>query len=102
MDMPVVASVAVTAAGLFALHGRFPDVPVVLGAAARLRGAHDPTDPQVSALSQQARAALGEEAFAEAYEQGWQLSTSAALRATDTAFRALQQLDFSARPRRKV
>ncbi|MFC0549162.1 BTAD domain-containing putative transcriptional regulator [Kutzneria chonburiensis] len=102
MDMPVVASVAVTAAGLSALHGRHYDVALVLGAAARLRGAHDPTDPQVQALSRHARAALGAEAFDAAYDQGWHLSTSEALRTTDTAFRTLQSLDFSSRPRRKV
>jgi len=102
MDMPVVASVAVTAAGLFALHGRDLDVGLVLGAAARLRGAHDPTDPQVQALSEHAVSALGTEAFAAAYEQGWGLLTAEALRSTDTAFRTLQSIDFSARPRRKV
>jgi predicted ATPase/DNA-binding SARP family transcriptional activator len=102
MDMPVVASVAVTAAGLFALHGRHHDVALVLGAAARLRGAHDPTDPQVQALTEQARSALGAQPFDAAYEQGWQLSTAAALRTTDTAFRTLQSIDFAARPRRKV
>jgi predicted ATPase len=85
MDMPVVATVAVTVAGLAALQGRYLDVAAVLGAAARLRGAHDPTDPQVSALSHRARAALGDETFAEVYESGWQLDTSKALTRADPA-----------------
>ncbi|MGW7532212.1 hypothetical protein [Amycolatopsis sp. NPDC054798] len=46
---------------------------MILGAAARLRGAHDRTDLQVRALSSRARLTLGEERFAEAYESGWQL-----------------------------
>ncbi|MFE0023983.1 BTAD domain-containing putative transcriptional regulator [Amycolatopsis sp. NPDC059021] len=84
-DMPVVAMVAVTAAGLAAQYGRHHDVAVLLGAAARLRGAHDPTEPQVRALSSQGRAVLGDEGFAEAYETGWRLDVPAALIRTDPA-----------------
>ncbi|MFJ5678300.1 ATP-binding protein [Streptomyces sp. NPDC093097] len=84
-DMPFVAMVAVTVAGLAALHGRHRDVAGLLGAAARLRGAHDRTDPQVRALSSRSRLALGEERFTEAYETGWQLDPPAALTRTDPA-----------------
>jgi tetratricopeptide (TPR) repeat protein len=78
-DLPIVATVAVTVAGLAELYGRHRDVAVLLGAAARLRGAHDQTDPRVRTLSNHGRAALGDEQFAEAYETGRQLTAPAAL-----------------------
>ncbi|MGW3009957.1 BTAD domain-containing putative transcriptional regulator [Streptomyces sp. NPDC001219] len=84
-DMPIVATVAVTVAGLAALHGRHREVAVLLGAAARLRGAHDRTDPQIRTLSSRSRAALGDAHFTEAYETGWQLEVTAALHRTDPA-----------------
>ncbi|MGX1851746.1 BTAD domain-containing putative transcriptional regulator [Streptomyces sp. NPDC055299] len=84
-DLPIVATVAVTVAGLAALYGRYRDVAVLLGAAARLRGAHDRTDLQVRTLSGRGRAALGDERFAEAYEIGWQLDAPAALTRVDPA-----------------
>lgn len=84
-DLPIVATVAVTVAGLAALYERFDDVAVLLGAAARLRGAHDHTDPQVRALSGRGRAALGTERFDTAYDIGWQLDAPAALARTDPA-----------------
>ncbi|GGV02828.1 SARP family transcriptional regulator [Streptomyces albospinus] len=84
-DMPFVATVAVTVAGLAALYGRHRDVAGLLGAAARLRGAHDRTDPQVRTLSSRSRLALGDDRFVEAYETGWQLDPPAALTRTDPA-----------------
>ncbi|MCA6091883.1 AfsR/SARP family transcriptional regulator [Streptomyces sp. SCA3-4] len=84
-DMPIVATVAVGVAGLAALHGRHSEAAVLLGAAARLRGAHDRTDPQTRTLSSRSRTALGDERFAEAYETGWQLDATAALARTDPA-----------------
>lgn len=84
-DMPIVATVAVTVAGLAALYERYEDVAVLLGAAARLRGAHDRTDPQVRSLSDHGRTALGDNDFAEAYATGWQLDTPAALARVDPA-----------------
>ncbi|AWN31123.1 BTAD domain-containing putative transcriptional regulator [Streptomyces sp. NEAU-S7GS2] len=84
-DMPIVATIAVTVAGLAALHGRYREVAVLLGAAARLCGAHDRTDPQIRTLSDRSRAALGNERFAEVYETGWQLDVTAALSRTDPA-----------------
>ncbi|MFI1915453.1 AfsR/SARP family transcriptional regulator [Nocardia sp. NPDC020380] len=84
-DLPIVATVAVTVAGLAALYDRFEDAAVVLGAAARLRGAHDPTDLQVRASSERSRVALGNERFDAAYETGWQLAAPAAVNRVDPA-----------------
>ncbi|GGK77914.1 AfsR/SARP family transcriptional regulator [Mangrovihabitans endophyticus] len=84
-DMPILAMVSVTVARLAALHGRFRDTAVLLGAAARLRGAHDHTDRQICGLSRSGRAALGDDGFARAYEAGWELDVPAALTRTDPA-----------------
>ena len=84
-DMPILAMVAVTAAGLTELYGWHRDTAYLLGAAARLRGTHDPTEVQVRELSRRGRAALGGTAFAEAYEMGWQLDGKTALAQTDPA-----------------
>ncbi|WP_030659907.1 BTAD domain-containing putative transcriptional regulator [Streptomyces rimosus] len=84
-DLPIVATVALTTAGLAALHGRFHDTAVLLGAAARLRGAHDPTEPTVRALTRRGRAALGAEPFAEAYGTGRRMDAPAAVARTDPA-----------------
>ncbi|MFF2039149.1 BTAD domain-containing putative transcriptional regulator [Kitasatospora sp. NPDC058170] len=84
-DLPVVATVAVTVAGLAELHGRHRDAAVTLGAAARLRGAHDRTDPHIRMLSTRARTALGDSDFTEAYTAGWQLTVTAAFARADPA-----------------
>ncbi|WP_460443761.1 BTAD domain-containing putative transcriptional regulator [Amycolatopsis cihanbeyliensis] len=84
-DMPILATVAVTVAGVAALYGRYRDMAALLGAAARLRGAHDRTDPQVRALSDRGRAELGDEGFATEYEKGWQLAPLAALTSANPA-----------------
>jgi predicted ATPase/DNA-binding SARP family transcriptional activator len=84
-DMPILSLVAVTAAGLAELRGRPRDVALVLGAAARLRGTHDRTDPQIRELIGRAQTALGEEAFAEAYDQAWKLERKTASAQVDPA-----------------
>ncbi|WP_426502328.1 ATP-binding protein [Dactylosporangium sp. McL0621] len=84
-ELPALSPVAVHAAALAAARGRWPEPAVLLGVAARLRGAHDRTDPQVRALASPARAAMGAEAFAAAYEQGWELDPGAAVTAADPA-----------------
>lgn len=84
-DVPILAVVAVTTAALAEACGRPHESAVLLGAAARLRGAHDPTDPQVRELSARGRAALGEEAFAAAYGTGRRLDRRAATAEVDPA-----------------
>ncbi|ANZ39685.1 SARP family transcriptional regulator [Lentzea guizhouensis] len=65
-EMPNLASVAVTAAALAAGKGQPHDSAVLLGLAARLRGAHDTTDPQIRELTRQ------DAEFAAAYAKGWE------------------------------
>ncbi|MEV8363600.1 BTAD domain-containing putative transcriptional regulator [Streptomyces niveus] len=84
-DVPILAVVAVTTAALAEAYGRPHESAVLLGAAARLRGAHDPTDPQVRELTARGRAALGEEAFAAAYGTGRRLDRGAATAEVDPA-----------------
>ena len=84
-DMPILSMVAVTAARLAEHYGRHRDVALLLGAAARLRGTHDRTDRLIRAMANRSRAALGEDAFAEAYQAGWQLESRAASAQVDPA-----------------
>ncbi|MFI6599376.1 BTAD domain-containing putative transcriptional regulator [Nonomuraea sp. NPDC050536] len=84
-DLPILSLVAVNAAALAEAHGRHHESAVLLGAASRLRGAHDRTDPQVRDLTRRGRAALGEEAFAAAYGKGWELDGKTAVTEVDPA-----------------
>ncbi|WP_205825456.1 hypothetical protein [Microbispora catharanthi] len=76
---------AVNAAVLAEAHGRHHESAVLLGAASRLRGAHDRTDRQVRELTRRGRAALGEEVFAAAYGKGWELDGKTAVTEVDPA-----------------
>ncbi|WP_236650297.1 BTAD domain-containing putative transcriptional regulator [Kutzneria albida] len=78
-DLPILSLVAVNAAALAEAHGCHHESAVLLGAASRLRGAHDRTDQQVRELTRRGRAALGEETFAAAYRKGWQLDRTTAV-----------------------
>ncbi|GIJ46233.1 SARP family transcriptional regulator [Virgisporangium aliadipatigenens] len=69
-ELPILAPVAVHAAALADTLGRPDESAALLGVAARLRGAHDRTDPQVRELTRRGRAALGEEGFAASYARG--------------------------------
>ncbi|MGI5133103.1 ATP-binding protein [Pseudonocardia sp. CA-107938] len=84
-DMPILATAAVTVAGLAALQERVRDMAVLLGVAARIRGTHDRTDPHVRALSSRGRVELGDEQFAAAYAEGWEMTGPEALIAADPA-----------------
>ncbi|MFI6071918.1 BTAD domain-containing putative transcriptional regulator [Actinoplanes sp. NPDC051343] len=78
-DKPVMATVAVAVAGLAGFYGRHREVAVVLGAAARLRGAHDRTDPHIRGLSAEGRAALGDAEFEAAYREGRESNPASAV-----------------------
>jgi len=84
-ELPVLSLVAVNAAGLAETRGRQHESAVLLGAAARLRGAHDHTDPQVRELTRRGQAALGGQEFAAAYAKGWELDAQTAVTTADPA-----------------
>ncbi|WP_419665082.1 BTAD domain-containing putative transcriptional regulator [Streptomyces sp. 2-1] len=84
-DLPILSLVAVNTAALAEAHGRHHETAVLLGAASRLRGAHDRTDRQVRDLTRRGRAALGEEAFTAVYGKGWDLDAKTAVREVDPA-----------------
>ncbi|HWO66872.1 MAG TPA: BTAD domain-containing putative transcriptional regulator, partial [Umezawaea sp.] len=82
-ELPPLSPVAVTAAALAEARGLHRQSALLLGAAARLRGAHDHTDPQVRDLTRRGRDALGGEEFAAAYATGWELDGQEAVTTAD-------------------
>lgn len=84
-DLPILAVVAVHAAELAEAYGNLHQSAVLLGAASRLRGAHDNTDPWIRELAGRGRAALGGETFARACRRGWELAPEQAVTASDPA-----------------
>jgi hypothetical protein len=84
-ELPILSLVAVTSAALAEARGRQHESAVLLGIAARLRGTHDHTDPQVNELTRRGQAALGGEEFAAAYATGWELEGEAAVTGADPA-----------------
>ncbi|WP_433832340.1 BTAD domain-containing putative transcriptional regulator [Actinoplanes sp. CA-015351] len=90
-DLPILSLVAVHAAELAASSGTASsgtassESAVLLGAASRLRGAHDETDPWIRELVSRGRTALGGAAFASAYGHGWELTPEQAVTAADPA-----------------
>jgi predicted ATPase/DNA-binding SARP family transcriptional activator len=78
-DLPILSLVAVNTAAFAEAHSRHHASAVLLGAASRLRGAHDRTDRQVRELTRRGQAALGEKPFATAYRTGWALDRKAAV-----------------------
>ncbi|MBO3679263.1 BTAD domain-containing putative transcriptional regulator [Streptomyces sp. NEAU-YJ-81] len=84
-DLPILSLVTVNTAALAETRGRQHESAVLLGAAARLRGTHDHTDPQVRELTRRGEAALGGEEFAAAYAKGWELDGKTAVAVADPA-----------------
>ncbi|WP_307872553.1 BTAD domain-containing putative transcriptional regulator [Paractinoplanes ovalisporus] len=84
-DMPILALVAVAAAGLAELQGQHHEAARMLGAAARLRGSHDPSDVHVRQVSEALRRSLGSDAFDEAYGKGFDLDGKTATAQVDPA-----------------
>jgi predicted ATPase/DNA-binding SARP family transcriptional activator len=85
-DLPVVAAVSVTMAEITARTGDAATAAVMLGAAAALRGADDPTACEIAALTAQLRTDLGDGRFEQLYAEGRALDHAAAIeRLTPTA-----------------
>lgn len=78
-DMPIIASYALVVAALAQARGESGSAARMLGVAARLRGAEDPTDIVVRRLRSELPAALGADVFTAAYERGRALSREDAL-----------------------
>jgi predicted ATPase/DNA-binding SARP family transcriptional activator len=84
-DMPILAIVGVAWALYLAKADRFNDAAKALGAAARLRGSDDPTQPAIATLVTTLRAELGDASFDAAFESGRALDVAAARTALDPA-----------------
>jgi predicted ATPase/DNA-binding SARP family transcriptional activator len=84
-DMPILAAVGVALAQALAAAAAPAAAAEVLGAAARLRGAEDLTSLDVGRLIAALRDALGDRAFATAYERGRALDREAASARLDPA-----------------
>jgi predicted ATPase/DNA-binding SARP family transcriptional activator len=78
-DMPVVAAVGVSLAEVTAASGDPAQAAVMLGAAARLRGADDPTACEIVRLTERLRGELGHERFDQLYADGKALDREAAI-----------------------
>ncbi len=78
-DMPIVASAGVMSAAVAAAAGRPLEAAERLGATTVLRGAEDLSNPELARLAAALREALGDAAFAAAYERGRALDREAAL-----------------------
>ncbi|HEX3733314.1 MAG TPA: hypothetical protein VHU91_10385, partial [Mycobacteriales bacterium] len=78
-DQPIIARVGVAAAGYLVRFGA-PSLAVeLLAAGAVLRGVEDATDLGIAAVTDAARAELGDEAYQAAYAKGGALNKDAAL-----------------------
>jgi predicted ATPase len=78
-DMPVVAAVGVTVADIAAGRGNAATAAEMLGAAAALRGADDPTAREIATLTERLTEALGAAEFAARYATGKALDREAAI-----------------------
>jgi predicted ATPase len=81
-DLPIIATCAVSVAEYAEAVGRVSDAAAVLGAAARLRGSADHTQPRIARLTRELRDALGD-AYDAAYASGRQASREQALARVD-------------------
>jgi predicted ATPase/DNA-binding SARP family transcriptional activator len=84
-DQPIVALVGVAFAAFASRAGDATAAAEILGAAARLRGAEDRTDPAIARLTAHLRETLGDEAYEAAFGAGRWQDRDAALRRLDPA-----------------
>lgn len=79
-DMPICAVVAVVAGLVAVAEGQHEQAALLVGVAARLRGADDPTNRDLRTIEQAARASLGDEAYDRTVAEGRAVDTAEALR----------------------
>jgi hypothetical protein len=84
-DLPILAALGVTVARLASDLGHHEEAAERLGAAARVRGIEDPTDPTVARLTHELTESLGATGFAAAYDKGWSLDKEQASSRLDPA-----------------
>ncbi len=84
-DLPIAALVGVAVAAFASRAGDATAAAEVLGAAARLRGAEDRTDPDIARLSAHLRETLGVDAYEAAFSAGRWQDRESALRRLDPA-----------------
>jgi predicted ATPase len=78
-DMPIVAAVGVTLAQIAAAAGDTAAAAAMLGAAARVRGADDPSARDIAVLTEKLRESLGQDVFDASYAAGKALDRDAAI-----------------------
>jgi hypothetical protein len=83
-DMPIVAAVGASMAGYALALGQAAESATMLGAAARLRGSEDHSDPVIADLTSRLRDCLGED-YDEIFASGRVLDRSAAIARLDPA-----------------
>jgi ATP/maltotriose-dependent transcriptional regulator MalT len=84
-DLPITAAVGLVIAEMVAGSGLPERAAELLGATARLRGADDPTAPDIKKLTATLAAALGRDGFDEAYAGGKSLDRAEAIARLDPA-----------------
>jgi hypothetical protein len=81
-DMPILAAVGVSVGWLALALGRPADAATILGAAARLRGSKDSSEPLIAELTTNLRIALGDD-FDEMFGRGAALDRPTAIARLD-------------------
>ena len=84
-DMPILAGLGTVLARLALAYDHCVEAAELLGAAARVRGIEDPTDPTIAGLLSTLPTRLGQESFAAAYDRGWSLTKEEARKRLDPA-----------------
>jgi predicted ATPase/DNA-binding SARP family transcriptional activator len=88
-DMPILAVVGVAVADVAQAAGLASESAEILGASARLRGAEDPTNPDVARIRVGIDRILGPPSAADAFARGFTLDREAAKRRLDPALLTL-------------
>ena len=84
-DLPIVAVTGIATAAVAAAMGRYADAAQVIGAASRLRGSDDPTQPEIAQLVERVREQLGTSAYEQAVAAGRAMDRAEAVTRLDPA-----------------